>query len=46
MNQAYVAVTQHLEETQEMCRLAIGFLKMAPLLELYAKVVYGEPGMN
>ena len=29
-----------------MCRLAIDFLKTAPLLEAYSKAVGGEPGMN
>ncbi len=46
MNQSHVAVTQRFEEMQEMCRLAIDFLKTAPLLELYSKVVGGEPEMN
>jgi len=26
--------------------MAIDFLKTAPLLELYSKVIGGEPGMN
>ena len=29
-----------------MLQIAIDFLKTAPLLEAYSKVVGGEPGMN
>jgi len=34
------------DEVKEMLQMAINFLKTAPLLELYSKAVYGEPGMN
>ncbi len=46
MNQSYVAATQRLEEMQEMCRLAIGFVITASVLERYWKAATGEPGMN
>ncbi len=29
-----------------MLQMAVDFLKTSPLLELYAKAVSGEPGMN
>ena len=34
------------DEVKEMLQIAINYLKTAPLLELYSKAVYGEPGTN